>query len=248
MALEPGRLYRRVDINRTIRDEFVDRGGDGATTTDAVAAVSRKILTRENGDFRREQRGEYRYLGTGSAPDTTAEVRERAVTYRAPAPERQIGRGPCEVHAWCLPRYARTRAGRWPIRIGMAGPEGLGGRLPDVQEGLPERPRYLLRLACASEAEARDRERLLHAWFRTRNRQVKDAPGQGWFSTNPAEIEEAIRNLMQDDASDSATDIETMFAAAFADVTDEDWSSLPKDLSDRLDHYLYGTRHGTGSS
>jgi hypothetical protein len=30
-------------------------------------------------------------------------------------------------------------------------------------------------------------------------------------------------------------------AAIMADVSEEDWSKLPTDLSDNLDHYIYGT-------
>ena len=38
----------------------------------------------------------------------------------------------------------------------------------------------------------------------------------------------------------SAQTIEDMVKDIFKDVPDEEWDRLPRDLTDRLDHYLYG--------
>ncbi len=35
--------------------------------------------------------------------------------------------------------------------------------------------------------------------------------------------------------------IEEKIAAIWADVPEEEWAKLPPDLSDQLDHYIYGT-------
>ncbi|MGH9937213.1 MAG: hypothetical protein ACREAM_13285 [Blastocatellia bacterium] len=35
--------------------------------------------------------------------------------------------------------------------------------------------------------------------------------------------------------------IEEKIAAIWADVPEEEWAKLPHDLSDQLDHYIYGT-------
>ena len=106
----------------------------------------------------------------------------------------------------------------------------------DFQENLPERPRYLLRLGCADDREAKDRESLLHAWFRTRRQKLDDLPGEEWFVTNPDEIEEAIRNITDaggPSGDEGAHEIEAVIAAAFRDVPAEDWDRLPEDLTDR---------------
>lgn len=39
-------------------------------------------------------------------------------------------------------------------------------------------------------------------------------------------------------------EIEDAITEALKEVTAEDWESLPADLTDRLDHYLYGGREG----
>lgn len=39
----------------------------------------------------------------------------------------------------------------------------------------------------------------------------------------------------------AAPSIEEEIAAIWSDVTKEQWSSLPSDLSDQIDHYVYGT-------
>lgn len=295
---EPGKLYRRVEISDTLRDEFVRRGGDRATRSQDVATVLKKWLFGAASPFRREARGRYRFLGCEPAPEQAviAEGRFDAVSKAAaygpptgharfqqfqrdstrdgsayvaptsahaggdvqikdapahaapvPEPERALGQGNCEVYAWCLPRYGETADARWPVNIGRAGPGGFARRIRDFQEHLPERPRYLLRLACADEGEARDREMLLHAWFTSRDQALAGAPGRGWFRTNPRELESAVRNLIDVGSvsgETGAAGVEDLIAATFDGVTADDWATLPDDLTDRLDEHLYGVGPG----
>ena len=246
---EPSRLYRRIEISETLCKEFVRHGGDPGTTNAAVATVLKKWLLTRASHFRREARGRYRLLGlqrenreypgagVGGSP-----VRDAPMDY-APTPEREIGEGPCEVYAGCMPGYGATRDGRWPIRIGRAGAEGFKGQLRDFHENLPERPRYLLRLGCTDDAETRRREKALLAWFTERGQQLEEASGDAWFLTNPGEIDEAIEHLMGAELHVGGITLEEMdklFAEAFKDVPDEEWANLPDDLIDRLDEYLYG--------
>ena len=245
---EPGRLYRRIEISDTLRKEFVRQGGTSGTTNADVATVLKKWLLTRASPFRREMRGRYRFLGfesdTMQNPGTSVggyAVRDAPVD-DGPTPELEIGAGPCEVYAWCIPGYRVSGGGRWPIKVGRAGTEGFKGRLRDFRKNLPERPRYLLRLGCAGDAEARRRERLLRAWFTDRGQQLEEAWGNEWFLTNPGEIDEAIQHLMGAELHVGSTDLheeERKFAEVFKDVTDEDWAQLPDDLSDRLDEYLY---------
>ena len=39
----------------------------------------------------------------------------------------------------------------------------------------------------------------------------------------------------------AAPSIEEEIAAIWSDVTQEQWASLPSDLSEQIDHYVYGT-------
>ena len=237
-------MYRRVQISEALRDEFVKRGG--TTTKQHVAVVLKKWLSGPASPFEKERRGLYRFAGQpGHGLDLGNRDIEGNEASEAVAltPERELGEGPCEVYAWSLPRYQETSNGRWPIKIGRAGTDGLGPRFRDFQENLPERPRYLLRLGCANDSEAKDRESLLHAWFTSRRQKLDDLPGEAWFSTNPSEIEGAIRNIIVDDdpiRASATLEIEDVIAAAFKDVPAEDWDRLPDDLTDRLDDYLYG--------
>ena len=246
---EQGRLYARSHITETLRNEFVKRGGDDDTRNDAVARVLKRWLVGPDSPFRKELRGRYRFLGFGVIKQVVnvedrSNARSGASSDGTPVPEREIGTGPCEVYAWCLPQYQATSGDRWPIKIGKAGPDGFGRRLRDFQENLPERPRYLLRLRCADEREARDREALLHAWFRSRGQKLNNLPGEEWFLTNSSEIGEAVRNIIGDNPPTgygSTLEIEDVIAATFADVTADDWARLPEDLTERLDDYLYGS-------
>ena len=240
---EQERLYKRIEIIEKLRDEFVRRGGDESTRKDNVAPVLKKLLSGPDSPFLREIRGRYRFRGHGGASEeVTASETQKGAERDALIPEREFGAGPCEVYAWCLPRYQTTSRSHWPIKIGKAGPDGLTRRLQDFQENLPERPRYLLRLRCADEHEARQRESLLHAWFKSRKQQLNDLPGKEWFLTNPSEIVEAVRNIIgvgvvSDDAG--VPEIEDVIAKAFKDVTTGDRARLPEDLTERLDYYLY---------
>ena len=246
---EPGRLYRRIEISDTMRREFVRQGGASGATNAAVAAVLKKWLLTSASPFRREMRGRYRFLGFERgirqypSPGVGVFAVRDAPLDERPTPERENATGPCEVYAWCLPGYQAADGGCWPIRIGKAGTEGFQGRLRNFHEDLPERPRYLLRLGCADEAEARRREMLLHAWFTSRGQKLEDVSGDAWFMTNPDELDEAIQHLFGAELHVGSTDLheeERKAADAFKDVTDEDWAQLPEDLSDRLDEYLYG--------
>ena len=244
-----GKLYPRSHITETLRDEFVRRGGDDDTRKDAVARVLKKWLPAPDSPFRKEMRGRYRFLGFDAtighalnmaAPDSAGRKAPKA---SGPGPVREIGAGPCEVYAWYLPRYQASSENRWPIKIGKAGPDGLTRRLGDILENLPEQPCYLLRLCCADDREARDREALLHAWFRSRGQELTDLPGKKWFMTNPQEIADAVRNIIGANAlqgNASNLEIEDVIDDAFKDVTTDDWARLPADLTDRLDDYLYG--------
>ncbi len=248
---EPGALYKRVQISETLLSEFVRRGGSDTTTKDQVATVLKKRLLDPSGPFRKEKRGRYRFVGFDGQSEREFGLGDRDIEGNDPAndegltPGREFGEGPCEVYAWCLPQYQETSGDRWPIKIGRAGPDGLRRRFRDFQENLPERPRYLLRLGCADDREAKDRESLLHAWFRSRGQKLDDLPGEEWFLTNPSEIEKAIQNIIRADGPNDdggAPEIEDEIAAAFKDVTAEDWARLPEDLTDRLDDYLYGDK------
>ncbi len=242
---EPGRLYRRVDICEKLRAEFVTLGGDAATTKEDVAVALKTWLHGPDCPFRKEARGRYRFRDAEAESDQSPRVEVRCdPPSDAPplAPELEIGAGACEVYAWYLPEYAHG-SDRWPVKIGRAGPDGLGQGLLAFQENLPEQPRYLLRLGCADDGEARRRESLLHAWFECRGQKLEDLPGRQWFRTNPGEITEAIRNIIVAEPSPGkvgASDVGELVASAFNDVTAADWARLPADMTDRLDDYLYG--------
>ena len=246
---DTGRLYRRIEICEMMRREFIRRGGASGTTSAAVAAVLKKWLLGSGSPFSREMRGRYRFVGfdTGAAQYPGMSVQLNAVqdapSDDCPPPELELGGGPCEVYAWCIRGQKASGGGRWPIKIGRAGSEGFKSRWLGFRRYLPEKPRYLLRLGCADDAEARRREMLLCAWFKERGQQLEEASDNVWFLTNTGEIDEAIQHLFGAELHVGSTDLyeeERKFAHAFKDVADEDWAKLPADLIDRLDESLYG--------
>ena len=193
-------VYKRDVIASKLLDAFIDAGGNKDTSRDTVARVF-KAWSQTDRPFERIDgtQGRYRFLGYGEQSSSQAHFTEEEVQGGMPraedafSPEYKCGNGPHEVYAWCLPRYRADQPSRWPIKIGRAGPDGLRRRLRDFWENLPERPCYLIRYGCADEAEARDREQLLHKYFKSRRQKIEDLPGDEWFLTNVDEIIEAIR-------------------------------------------------------
>lgn len=118
---EQGTLYKRIEISETLRAEFVRRGGDNNTRTNDVSLVLKKRLIGSISPFRKEIRGRYRFLGFDGATeqvlavDAGGSAGSDAAKGDAPVPEREIGAGPCEVYAWCLPQYQATSHAHWPI-------------------------------------------------------------------------------------------------------------------------------------
>lgn len=247
-----GELYKKERICEVLREQFLRLGGSRDTTKKSIAIVLKKWLVGNESPFRKEARGRYRFLGFYGQSDvgdksTGSPLRVSDSSQGdALAPEKEFGEGPCEVYAWCLPRYRESPRTRWRINIGRAGADGFRRRLGDFWENLPERPCYLLRIGCEDEAEAKRRGDLLHAWFRERRQMIDDLPGKEWFLTNPSEIEAAIRAILIPDqctARLKPPDVEDEMIEALKGVTAEDWENLPADLTDRLDHYLYGDQN-----
>lgn len=245
---EPGRLYRRVEVSDTLRAAFIEHGGSADTSRERVATVLKKWLVGSASPFRKEARGLYLFLGfeEGAVQYEGAPARAKAVNdapfLESLTPLREIGAGPCEVYAWSLPQYESIGGARWPIKIGCAGEEGFARKLRELQDDLPERPRYLLRFGCADQALARRCEMILHAWFASRGQELDGSAGNGWFQTNPREIEQAVHNLVVQDDWGQGTGILKVkeIFAAFEELTSEDWAGIPEDITDRLDEYLYG--------
>lgn len=199
-TFEIGQVYKRDEIVSTLLSSFVRAGGLRSTTNQKVSQVFKGWVRRSDEPFERirDALGMYRFLGYGDQSDYSAsspveEDPERGTSDpNAWSPELEYGTGSYEVYAWYLPRYRGGPGARWPIKIGRAGTDGLSRRLQDFWENLPELPCYLLRFACADDAEARERERLLHYYFKSRGQKVEDSPGSEWFLTNPEEIKQAI--------------------------------------------------------
>ena len=194
-----GKTYQRKDIAAALARKFKEEGGDPNTSNSAVTRVLKKLLQHDASPFRKIDRGLYTFEG-GSNQDNIGDE-PPGDTESSPSdeilPEQEYGEGPCEVYAWCLPRYRTAASGPcWPIKIGQAGKEGFRRRLEDFAANLPERPCYLMRLRCIDDSEARYREKLLHHYFQERDDKVVEGiAGKEWFKTNPNELDKAIRDL-----------------------------------------------------
>ena len=199
---EVGRVYRRQEITSTLHAEFKHYSGDARK--EEVARALKGWLRSSDCPFKPVSGwGRYEFLGYGDSQEQHLQSSASGAEESGPLdgaldmPDLMFGDGPYEVYAWFLPRYqTSSRDNRWPIKVGHAGLDGLSRRILDFSANLPEQPRYLLRIGCADEAEARKRESLLHSYFDVRGRKIEDLPGNEWFSTNKEEVREAVEMLM----------------------------------------------------
>ena len=202
--LELGKEYRRREITASVRDRFVELGGDARTTTDRVARVFKGCVTNKSIPFEPIPgiRGGYRFLGydeetavTDERPETAAGIPSGTDSTPNLEPELDYGNGGSyEVYAWCLPLYASVDS-QFPVKIGRAGSEGFNRRFSDFAAHLPEYPRLLVRIRCQENSEARDWEILLHRYFKNRGCKIDTLPGDEWFRTNRDEVQRAIELL-----------------------------------------------------
>jgi hypothetical protein len=56
-----------------------------------------------------------------------------------------------------------------------------------------------------------------------------------------AEVRVEVRAAEKEEFDPNAPPIEEKLPAIMADVPQEEWDRLPADLTDHLDHYIYGT-------
>ena len=193
-----GQVYKRNEITSKLLSSFIEAGGPRGTTQQKVAQVFKSWFRTDSPFESIDAHGLYKFLGYGDQSDYSAQAlveEDREVGSSdddAMSPEWEYGKGLYEVYAWCLPRYREGQETRWPIKIGRTDTSGFPRRLQDFWANLPELPCYLIRFSCADEAEAREREHLLHIYFKSRGQHIKDLPGTEWFNTNPDEIRQAI--------------------------------------------------------
>ena len=196
-----GRVFTRAEIADILIERYRQGGGvDKDLTRDHVSRIAKKKLPgegQENQWFKKVGRGRYEYCGgDGEEPfDSLAESLEEdngdGNSQRRLVADKEYGDGDYEVYVWCLPQYENT-GDRWPVKIGFAGEGGFNRRWRDFHENLPEVPRYLIRVAFRTEAEARRFEGLLHYYFENRGCRIESIPGKEWFNVNPEQVVAAI--------------------------------------------------------
>ncbi len=209
--------YRRNEIINIVwelcKEEGVLGDGDKEKDKESVTAAVKKQLPKEEGStkygFRKLKKGVYLRVGTGEQTESDTDLANLGAedgqddtgdTILEPGEE--LGKGPCEVYAWCLPlpqdkktgdRWPIKTSDRWPIKIGWAGPGGFNRRWKkDFASYLPVLPKYLIRIRCETEEQAKSWEQLIHLVLKNRGHQVENIPGTEWFKTNPDEIKDII--------------------------------------------------------
>ena len=207
--------YRRNEIVNIVWERCKEEGvlGDDDKEKEkaSVTAAVKKRLPEKEGNteygFRKLKKGVYLRVGTGEQTESDMDLASLgaedgrddtgdAILGTVLEPDEELGKGPCEVYAWCLPQdfpQDKKTGDCWAIKIGWAGSGGFNRRWKkDFASYLPVLPRYLIRIRCETEEQAQSSEQLIHLVLRKRGHQVKGIPGTEWFETNPDEIKDII--------------------------------------------------------
>lgn len=200
----PGDIKKRGEMLEIMRAEFTRLGG-----TVEIAAMKGPF----NGVLKDDpcplqaienMHGGYRFVGypNEDSPDASETAPGQATGTAAADWESKTdpeitwkpGDGRHQVYAWCLPQHSQdTVDGRFPVKIGRSS-TSVADHLnaSGATEHLPESPRQLLAIPFGSEGEAHRMEQTIQYILSHHGRQVKSAPGSGWFRTNRDELEKIV--------------------------------------------------------
>ena len=200
----PGEIKKRDEILEVVRAEFERLGA--TVKTAAMAGPFKRVVKEDQCPLKAMENlhGTYRFVGhpdedSPSAPEIapsepTRTARAKLEVIRDPKITRKPSDGKHQVYAWCLPQHSQDRVdGRFPVKIGRSS-TSVADHLnaSGATEHLPESPRQLLAIPFGSEGEAHRMEQTIQYILSQHGRQVKSAPGSGWFRTNRDELEKIV--------------------------------------------------------
>ena len=93
------------------------------------------------------------------------------------------------VYGWCLPHYQRDDD--FPVKVGRT-ERSPQERAQDSLTDLPEDPKIVMEIPCATPSDAEKTEMIFHHVLRMRGRSTRDRDqvGNEWFRTTIAELRE----------------------------------------------------------
>ena len=200
----PGEIKKRDEILEVVRAEFERLGG--TVETAAMAGPFKKVLKDDSCPLQavENMHGGYRFVGypdeesPGASEITPSQATGTAAADWESKTDPEItwkpGDGRHQVYAWCLPQHSQdTVDGRFPVKIGRSS-TSVADHLnaSGATEHLPESPRQLLAISFRSGGEAHRLEQTIQYILSLQGRQVKSAPGTGWFRTNRDELKKIV--------------------------------------------------------
>ncbi|WP_395402263.1 GIY-YIG nuclease family protein [Arthrobacter sp. UC242_113] len=189
-------MFRRSELINAVEQHHAENGGAAALS---LTSATKKALRNLVDGGLLEPTGAYGYWRWVTPPDQT--VREdRSSLVDDETDELDLtdsiveGAGAGSVYVYYFPGYRLLadlrRDDRWPIKVGMTSVGDAKIRISDQQgTAMPEQP--LVAYVRRSDTPLK-LERLVHAVLFYRGRQLDDAPGSEWFSSNPEEIKSII--------------------------------------------------------
>jgi hypothetical protein len=192
-----GPMFRRSELIGAVEQHHAKNGG---IVTQSLTSAAKKALRNLVDAGALEPTGAYGYWRWITPPDQTvgddgsSVVDEESVELNLTDDTIIEGAGTGSVYVYYFPSYKLLadfrQEERWPIKVGMTSLADANIRISDQQgTAMPERPvvAYVRRSDTPLKLE-----RLVHAVLFYRGRQLDDAPGSEWFSSNPEEVQSIV--------------------------------------------------------
>ena len=191
--LYAGQTARRQEIERTVRDTHLKRGGKPAAAKTHDPAGLALTHMHKSGIVENPSQGVWvvhSERGISEDPDSEEVIEPNLDSQRI------IGDGTGSVYVYYYPtyrHYAESQGERaWACKVGRAGND------PDIRirlqasTALPEYPEVGLVI---KTDEPEILERAMHDVLKLNRKAKEDAPGTEWFITSPSEVEKIYDSI-----------------------------------------------------
>lgn len=193
VELFDGKQFKRQDAIQQVKQCFADRGGllENKDYTSVFKKASQ--LLKDSGMVNRG-------YGTWVINYCKQEVE---IIHPQQKPEeiyiadQETGTGDQSVYVYYYDAYQKLAESNnlqvWECKIGRTDKDPIQRVFGQAGTCLPESPHLALIIYCDDSAKL---EAALHSILRFRKRWIEKAPGNEWFLTSPAEIENIYNNLI----------------------------------------------------
>ena len=196
VELFDGKQFSRQDAIEQVKQCFTDRGGVVEEKTYAPVFKKASEKLQDRGHMENKAYGIWVINYKKQEVEVILPHKELQKNYVA---DTEIGRGKQAVYVYYYDAYKKiaesNNCPRWECKIGRTDRDPIQRIFSQAGTCLPESPHLALIIYCDDSGKLED---ALHSILRYQKRWIENAPGNEWFLTSPAEIENIYNKLIND--------------------------------------------------